>query len=77
MFPVRFPTKLLEFTIPSVIVTPVPTLRVVKVETPLEFMFPVIFPVRFPTKLGAVMIPVVFTFPVILSTDNPFPVRGS
>ena len=76
IFPVRFPTKLLEFTIPSVIVTPVPTLSVEKVETPLEFMFPVIFPVKFPTKLGAVIIPVVFTFPVSASTENPFPVRG-
>ena len=75
--PVSDPTKLVAVTIPPLIVTPVPTRSVEKVETPLEFIFPVTFPVRFPTKLGAVRIPVVFTFPVMASTENPFPVKGS
>jgi hypothetical protein len=54
---------------------------VAKVETPIDsifpYTFPSTFPVKFPTKLGAVIIPVVFTFPVMASTENPFPVRGS
>jgi hypothetical protein len=81
MFPVMFPTKLLEFTIPPLIVTAVPTLSAAKVETPIDsifpYTFPSTFPVKFPTKLGAVMIQVAFTFPVMASTENPFPVRGS
>jgi hypothetical protein len=77
MSPLTFPTKLLEFTIPSAIVTPVPTLSVEKVEMPVEFISPVTLPVKVPEKLGEVIIPVVFTFPVSASTDNPFPVRGS
>jgi hypothetical protein len=48
-----------------------------KVEIPIEFIFPVTFPVRSPEKLDAVIIPVAFTFPVMASTENPFPVRGS
>ena len=75
--PVNDPTKVVAVTIPPLIVTPVPTLSVEKVEIPLEFIFPITFPVKFPTKLGAVMIPVVFTFPVMASTENPFPVMGS
>ena len=77
MSPLTFPTKLLEFTIPSAIVTPVPTLSVEKVEMPVEFISPVTLPVKVPEKLGEVIIPVVFTFPVSASTDNPFPMRGS
>ena len=77
IFPVTFPIKLLELTIPSVIVTPGPTLSVVNVEMPVEFMSPLTLPVNIPEKLGEVIIPVVFTFPVMASIDNPFPVRGS
>ena len=71
--PVSDPIKLVAVIIPPLIVIPVPTLSVEKVEIPIEF----IFPVRFPTKLGAVIIPVAFTFPVMASTENPFPVKGS
>jgi len=58
--PVKGPLNEVAVTIPPLIVTPVPTLSVEKVEIPLEF----IFPVRFPTKLLEFTIPPLIVTPV-------------
>ena len=48
-----------------------------KVETPIEFIFPVTFPVRFPEKLDAVTIPLELIFPVEPSKEIPSETNGS
>ena len=71
--PVSDPTKVIAVTIPLLIVTPVHTLSVEKVEIPIEF----IFPVTFPEKLIAVIIPLELIFPVEPSKEIPSETNGS